>query len=89
MKTKIRTSAIAATGIAILSLAYIAGLHAQQSPLSSATPQLTTNWVGRLVVGKNDTIDAITIGGLHPTISPEVEIGLRSDGVLIWRKASR
>lgn len=86
MKTKFRKSVIAIGGAVVVSLGYIVGLHAQPSSPTPAKPTLTTNWVGCLVAGRNDTIDAIAVGGPHPTVKPEVEIGLRSDGVLVWRK---
>jgi hypothetical protein len=61
------------------------GAHAQQT--SSSLPLISTNWTGCLVVGKQDTMDNIARGP-HPTIVREVEIGLRSDGVIVWRETS-
>lgn len=86
MKAKFGKSVIAIAGAMAVSLGCIVGLHAQPSSPTPAKPTLETNWVGCLVVGGNDTIDAIAVGGPHPTVKSEVEIGLRSDGVLVWRK---
>jgi hypothetical protein len=75
--------------IALLALGTIGilGVHAQQrsSILSSST--VTTNWVGCVVVGRNDDLDRITPNP-SPTVIRQVEIGLRSDGVVVWRAAT-
>lgn len=47
---------------------------------------MTTNWVGGLVIGKKETGDPIAGRGLFPQADAEVEIGLRSDGMMVWRK---
>jgi len=60
--------------------------RAQQS--RTVTLTATTDWVGYLVVGQNDTTDSIAIGGPHPTVTRQFQIGLRSDRVLVWRLAS-
>jgi len=86
MKTNVLKTSIFSAAIILVGSSYIAGLHAQQSPKTSATAA-TTNWIGKLVVGRNDTVDAIAIGGPHPTVDRQVEIGLRSDGILMWRQA--
>jgi hypothetical protein len=83
----LNAAALAAAGIIFVS-AYFAGVRAQQSTAGSTTPPATTNWIGYLVVGQNDPIDSIAIGGPHPTVTRQVEIGLRSDGVVVWRMAS-
>jgi hypothetical protein len=74
-------------GLAIALAAFgavcIVGTHAQQTPAGS---RITTNWTGCLVVGREDTMDNIARGP-HPTTVREVEIGLRSDGVVVWRNA--
>jgi hypothetical protein len=79
---KIAGLVIAAGAIAA---ACFVGARAQQTPSSS--PLIITNWTGCLVVGKQDTMDNIARGP-HPTTVSEVEIGLRSDGVVVWREAS-
>lgn len=79
-------------GVTIAVLAFgvmcIVGARGQQSARSSASPSLTTNWVGYLVAGQQDFVDRI-----NPTPSPavvrQVEIGLRSDGIVIWREVRR
>jgi hypothetical protein len=62
------------------------GLHAQEK---AAPGQLSTNWIGGLVVGKKEKGDPIAGRGLFPQVEGDVEIGLRSDGVVVWRKAQR
>ena len=60
------------------------GVQAQEK---AAAAQITTNWVGGLVVGKKEMGDPIAGNHLFPQADGEIEIGLRSDGVVIWRKA--
>jgi hypothetical protein len=83
-----KANALKIVGLAIALAAFgavcIVGTHAQQTPASSSL--LTTSWTGCLVVGKEDTMDNIARGP-HPTTVREVEIGLRSDGVVVWRNA--
>ncbi len=88
MKTKFLKTAGLTAGFVIFASAYIAGVRAQQSNSKSGAPPATTNWTGYLVVGKNDSADPIAVGGPHPTVTPHLEIGLRSDGVVVWRNAS-
>jgi hypothetical protein len=59
--------------------------RSQAQEKAAASPQ-TTNWVGGLVIGKRETGDRIAGRGLFPQTDPEIEIGLRSDGVVVWRK---
>lgn len=56
--------------------------QAQDKP---GAAQLNTNWVGGLVVGKKERGDPIAGPGLFPHAESEIEIGLRSDGVVVWR----
>jgi hypothetical protein len=88
MKTKI----IKTTGLAcaLTTFAFICatGIHAQQdSNKRNATPT-STNWIGYLVFGKEDSLDQIARGPF-PITDQQVEIGLRSDGVIIWRSTSK
>ena len=87
MNRKFLKAAALLAALFVVSFAYIAGLHAQQSPLTQPVAT-TTNWMGYLVIGQNDTVDAISIGGPVPTVARHVQIGLKSDGTLVWRKAS-
>jgi hypothetical protein len=70
--------------------AYVAVVRAQQSKSNakSAAASITTNWVGYLVAGRNDTVDSIAVGGPHPTVMGHLEIGVRSDGLLVCRNAA-
>jgi hypothetical protein len=87
MKHKFLKSGVIVAAIILVCWTYVVGLHAQQSSTTPPKSPATTNWIGYLVVGQNDTSDSIAIGP-HPTVSCQVEIGLRSDGVLVWRKVS-
>jgi hypothetical protein len=62
------------------------GLRAQQAGSKPGSSGVTTNWVGYLVAGQTDTSDRITRNP-SATVVREIEIGLRSDGVVIWREA--
>ena len=73
-------------GTAALVLLCCFGVKAQQNDQSSK-PSLTTNWMGCLVIGSDESIDSIA-RGQHPTTQPQIEIGLRSDGVVIWRRTA-
>ena len=87
MKTlsKIAITAIILVG---LGLAYVVGSYAQQAAnLSSAS--LTTNWTGYLVVGSDESIDPMPPRHPYPKTVAKVEIGLRSDGVVVWREAAK
>ena len=79
---------IVGSTIALLALASICilSVRAQQSASNSSSSTVTTNWVGYLVAGRHDTFDRITPHP-SPTVDRQVEIGLRSDGVVIWREA--
>jgi len=88
MKTKFSKAAGLTAAVVIFGSAYIAGTHAQQSTTKSGALPATTNWMGNLVVGQNDSVDPIAVGGPHPTVTRHVEIGLRSDGVVVWRNTS-
>ncbi|HEV2393297.1 MAG TPA: hypothetical protein VG146_13160 [Verrucomicrobiae bacterium] len=65
---------------------FLISVRAQKTGSSSSSVAMTTNWVGCLVAGRSDASDRISPGP-SPTIVRQVEIGLRSDGVVIWREA--
>ncbi len=76
-----------AIALLILVSPRICGVGAQQPPVN-LVPEVTTDWVGCLVVGRNDPRDRISQNPF-PTVERHVEMGLRSDGVVVWREASR
>ena len=88
MKTK-SAKIIVGSVIALWALVSICivGVRAQQPP-NNPVPGVTTNWVGYLVAGRNDPHDRITPHP-SPTVERQVEIGLRSDGVVVWREAGK
>ena len=75
-----------AVGLGVVALAglLLVKLNGQQNNRPGATP-VTTNWVGSLVVGKEDVIDRLAPGP-HPQCESQVQLGLRSDGVVVWRR---
>jgi hypothetical protein len=85
MKTNILKMACVIIALGAIGGLCLAGGRAE--PTSSSS-KLTTNWTGCLVVGRHDPVDSIT-RGLFPATIREVEIGLRSDGVIVWREASK
>lgn len=80
--------------VAALFMALVLGIISSaqrviQAQDKAAPSSLSTNWVGCLVVGKRETGDPIAGRGLFPQVEGDVELGLRSDGVVVWRKAQR
>jgi hypothetical protein len=90
MKTKI--AKIVGSIIVVLVLAVgsiiIITVRGQPTGGSSAASNVTTNWLGYLVAGQADEADRISPNP-SPTVVRHVEIGLRSDGVVVWREAGR
>jgi hypothetical protein len=84
MKTtffKVATLLIVLPGLSIF---YIpTGAQAQ----ANKTPVLTTNWVGYLVIGEQDSGDPIAGHRPFPKADQKIQMGLRSDGVVIWRRS--
>lgn len=74
--------------LVVLGAVWVVELLAQPSMNKPRVASLTTKWVGVMVVGRDDAIDRIAPGP-HPTVVREVEIGLRSDGVVVWRGGSK
>jgi len=66
----------------------IVSVRAQKTGRDSSPSIVTTNWVGYLVAGRTDMSDRIT-SNPSPTVIRQVEIGLRSDGVVIWREMTK
>ncbi len=75
--------------LAALGMSYVLGIHAQQTPNHTSSSLLKTNWTGYLVVGRDETIDRMPLREPYPKALTEVEIGLRSDGVMVWRSRSK
>ena len=47
----------------------------------------TTNWIGYPVVGQEELADPIAGRGPYPKADAQVQIGLRNDGTVVWRKS--
>ena len=86
MKTKLLKGVGLFGTVAVVGLAWIAGTRAQSVAGGASPSVVMTNWIGCLVVGKNDHVDAMA-RGLFPAAVQQVEVGLRSDGVVVWRPA--
>jgi hypothetical protein len=79
-----RTRIKMAAGLAVLILAYLFCVRPRaQAPDKSEN----TNWMGYLVVGKKESFDPIAGRKPYPEASTRVQIGLRADGVVVWRNA--
>jgi len=72
--------------LALGGLLWISGTKAQPASGAPKSSLITTNWIGCLVVGKNDALDNMA-RGLHPMTMNQIQIGLRSDGVVVRREA--
>ena len=66
---------------------YLSRLHGEENTRNTPLSLVTTNWAGYLVVGENDTADRVSLAP-SPRVIQQVEIGLRSDGLVTWRAAS-
>jgi hypothetical protein len=71
--------------LTVLGSVTLVSMKAQDSK-KLGVPALTTNWVGYAVYGKDSS--ELAGGGPYPSADRRVEIGLRSDGVVIWRRAA-
>jgi hypothetical protein len=67
-----------------LGLIFLVSTNAQQDKGKSSTASMTTNWIGYVVFGAEESMDPIGRGA-YPTADTQVQIGLRSDGVVVWR----
>jgi RNA polymerase subunit RPABC4/transcription elongation factor Spt4 len=83
-----RDQILKTAGAALVSVAAISllSIHAQENRQNTGSSSLTTNWLGSVVVGKVDSADAIAQGP-YPQCAQEFQLGLRSDGVVVWRRA--
>ena len=77
------------TGAALVTIAaiWLLSVNAQENKHNPGGPAITTNWLGCVVVGKEDSIDAIGQGP-YPQCAQQFQLGLRSDGVVVWRLAN-
>ena len=86
MKTNLTKGVALLSALSIFGLGWIVALKAQPIAGTANPSSFTTNWLGCLVVGKGDPMDNI-VRGPSPTTMRQVEIGLRSDGVVVWQNA--
>ena len=85
MKAKTLKIAGLITVLAAFAVFCIVAAYGQPTPPASS--RMTIDWSGYLVVGKPETMDKIG-RGFYPATDQKVEIGLRSDGVVVWRIAT-
>jgi hypothetical protein len=85
MKKNVLKIAGLAVALVALGAFCVVGLKAQQNKSHSSRPSMATNWIGYVVFGTEDSLDQITRGA-YPRADPQVEIGLRSDGMVVWRR---
>ena len=86
MVTKLWKHTVVIVGAVLVTSVSLVGVRAQQSKANANL--LSTNWVGYLVFGSEESMDPIARGP-HPTTERQIEIGLRSDGVVIWQRARK
>jgi len=86
MKTNLSKWVALFSVLAIFGLGWIMAMKAQPIAGTSNPSMVTTNWIGCLVVGKGDSMDNM-VRGPFPTTMRQVEVGLRSDGMVVWRRA--
>ena len=79
----LKTAAFFALFVAALVLCLELTARAQEK---KTAPAPATNWIGYLVIGKEETGDPIAGRGPYPKADSQIQIGLRSDGVLVWRR---
>ncbi len=94
---RVKSVKIVGTTIALLALIWISiiGVGAQQTADNSTSSGMTTNWMGYLVLGgylgagQLSPVDPMPGTAMAPTTVRQVQIGLRSDGLVVWREAGR
>ncbi len=74
-----------AVALAALGSFCVVGIKAQLNKSQSSTPSTATNWIGYVVFGTEASSDHMPLG-TYPTADRRMEIGLRSDGVVVWRR---
>lgn len=72
--------------LATMGAIWLLNVNAQENKRKANGPAVTTNWLGCVVVGREDSVDSIA-KGLYPQCAPPFQLGLRSDGVVVWRIA--
>src|ERR1044071_2498892 len=84
MQTRnLKVAALAIAAIILGSICWRNG-NAQGTSNGSKISELSTNWVGFGVFGREDSVDRIGRGA-YPAVDAQVQIGLRSDGLVVWR----
>ena len=73
--------------LAVLVVSFAIASRNNTAQEKTLAPNLTTNWVGFLVVGELQLADPIAGRGPFPKGDKSIQIGLRSDGLVVWRKA--
>jgi hypothetical protein len=74
---------LAAVGLLCASALF---LKADTTIPAAKTQAGDVTWIGSLVTGVESSD---IVGGPFPRADKSVEIGLRSDGVVVWRRASK
>jgi hypothetical protein len=87
MQNRILKIAVALTGLAAAASIWLLSGHAQENKRNQGAALITTNWLGCVVVGNQDSMDPIGQGPF-PQCIPQFQLGLRSDGVVVWRPAT-
>ena len=89
MKNKLLTIGVLVAALLALGLVCLVGTHGQENKNRLSMTPLTTNWLGYVAFGKDDLLDRMGGLGPYPAADRETQIGLRSDGIVVWRKTPK
>jgi hypothetical protein len=88
MSKKTSQRILRVAGITLLVVFTVIGIRAQQPKLLRQAQSGTTNWLGYVTFGQMNDLDPISHEA-YPQVDRQMEIGLRSDGVVVWRMARK
>jgi hypothetical protein len=81
MTNKVLKSAGLTVALAAFGAVCMMSIKAQQDK------SLPINWIRCVVSGRQNNIDPRILPGISPTADQRVELGLRSDGIVVWRRS--
>jgi hypothetical protein len=66
--------------------AFLACFRSDLQAQPNKNPTLSTNWIGYIVFGQKEAGDPIAGHRPFPTADDTLQLGLRSDGIVVWRR---
>jgi hypothetical protein len=88
MKQKLLKIGGPTAALVIFGSVWLVRIQAQDDKNRSGMQQMRTNWIGYVVFGKEESLDPIS-GRAYPAADPQMQIGLRSDGIVVWRRTPK